>query len=69
MTFYWQGHLALDDGLLPRFYARASVADRTEVIEFIGRSLWNTKGEINSDIQARLVALWNSRLTAVQNTV
>lgn len=69
MTFYWQGHLALDDGLLQRFYAKASVANRTEAIEFIGRSLWNTKGEINSDIQARLVALWNSRLTAFQDAV
>lgn len=67
MTFYWQGHIGLEeDGLLVKFYAKASTAICKEAITFIGRSLRNTKGEIDPDIQARLIAFWNFRLGAVQ---
>ena len=67
MQLYWRGKLALDEdeGLLQRFYANAGDTLRGYAIEFIGRSLLNTDGEISTEIVARLQALWEYRLAAV----
>lgn len=67
MTFYWQGYLSLEDKLLTRFYFKAPVAIQKYAIEYVGRSLWQTKGAIDPQIQEWLIALWQFRLTAVQN--
>ena len=68
MTFYWRGKLALDDreGLLAHFYALAPVSLRAHAIEFIGRSLYETKGAVETTIVDRFKALWASRLEWVR---
>ena len=69
MTFCWRGQLSLDDsGLLTKFYKRSSVFLRKEAMEFIGHSLKNTKETLDPDIQTRLIALWESRLLAIQQS-
>ncbi|MDY6950502.1 MAG: hypothetical protein SWE60_03245 [Thermodesulfobacteriota bacterium] len=64
MVFYWRGKLSLDDpeGLLPTFWERASPVVRGRAIEFVGRSLQNTKGHLPVDIEKRLKQLWEMRL-------
>lgn len=66
MVFYWRGKLGLDEagGLLTRFYARAGADLRREAIEFVGRSLGNTKDDMEPVVVERLVALWDKRLEA-----
>jgi hypothetical protein len=64
MTFYWRGKLALEEpgGLLGRFYTQATDQLRAEAIEFVGRSLANTMGDIPIEIMDRLRALWEQRM-------
>jgi hypothetical protein len=63
MTFYWRGKINFDDdGLLATFWQRANIGARSHAIEFIGRSLANTKDEIPRDISARFKLLWERRL-------
>lgn len=70
MTFYWRGKLSLHEpqGLLSRFYEIAPDSLRAHAIEFVGRSLLNTEGEIPAAILDRLRALWDSRLTFARDT-
>jgi len=64
MTLYWRGKLNLDDleGLLTRFYAKAPDALRGYALEFLGRSLRNTKEAIEPQILNQLQLLWEHRL-------
>jgi hypothetical protein len=66
MVFYWRGTLVLGDphGLLAKFHARAAADLRRETIEFVGRSLGNTKGDVEAEVLAKLVALWQARFEA-----
>jgi hypothetical protein len=64
MVFYWRGKLDLDEqgGLLERFYEKASDTLRAHAVEFIGRSLRNTEGDVNAEVLERLRSLWDMRL-------
>jgi hypothetical protein len=61
MVFYWRGKLGLD-GLLAKFYARASADLRRETMEFVGRSLGSTKGDVEAEVIEKVVALWPDAL-------
>jgi hypothetical protein len=63
MVYYWHGKLDLDDpeGLLARFYAKASDSVRGHAIDFIGRSLASTP-DTPQLIADRLRRLWEKRL-------
>lgn len=70
MTYYWRGKISLNNSdLLVKFYDVAPIALHKEALEFVGRSLHNTKEDIDSDIQERLIALWEFRLSIIQNTM
>jgi hypothetical protein len=64
INYYWVGKLNLDDpqSMITRFYANAPDSLRKYAIEYIGRSLCNTKEEINTDIIKRLQFLWLKRI-------
>lgn len=68
ITFYWRRKASLDDpgDPLARFYARADERLRRHVIEFVGRSLGRTEGEVEEEIRALLVQFWNRRVEAAQ---
>lgn len=63
MVFYWRGKLDLDEpeGLLGRFWKKASPAVRGRALEFVGRSLKDTKGDVPPGILKRLRLLWEKR--------
>jgi len=66
MVFYWRGKLALDDRLLVRFWEKAPDAVRAHALEFVGRSLKQTKGDIPAEILDRLRRLWEQRLATAK---
>ncbi len=70
MTFYWRGKLDLDErnGLLARFWEKAHEKLRVHAMEFVGRSLGNTKEDIPSEISQRFQALWASRLALAKSS-
>lgn len=47
-----------------KFYAWASADLRRETMEFVGRSLGNTKGDVEAEVIEKLVALWQARFEA-----
>ncbi len=65
---YWRGKLDADvpKGLLARFYAKADPKLRNWALEFIGRGLWKTAGNISPEILDRVKHLWATRLEAVR---
>ncbi|MCH8040179.1 MAG: hypothetical protein IH977_07530 [Nitrospinae bacterium] len=67
MAFYWRGKIDLNvpANLLPVFYHQASDIVCADVIEFGGRSLKNTEGEVPSDILHRFKRLWEYRFEAI----
>jgi hypothetical protein len=68
MNLYWRGKLAEDDpnGLIARFYQKADPKLRHWALEFIGRSLHNTKEPVDSEVIQRLQRLWARRLQALR---
>jgi hypothetical protein len=59
-AYYWRGKLDIgEDSLMVRFLLKAPDAVRGHMIDFIGRSLSDTKGEISKEILPRLQALWD----------
>lgn len=71
MELYWRGKLALDEpgGLLDQFYAKADDALRGHAIDFVGRSLMNSEGEVSAQIIDRLKALWEHRVAAARTAL
>ncbi len=69
MVFYWLGELDSNDtdGLLARFYARASASLRGHALEFVGRSVQRTPNDLDLTIAARLQALWERRLSKARS--
>jgi hypothetical protein len=61
VTFFWRG--VTDLALLDEFFARADDELAGDVMEFIGRSLRNTTGEVPDDIRVRIQELWERRLS------
>lgn len=70
MTYYWRGKLNLDEtpGLLGRLYAKAPDSLRIYALDFVGRSLYNTKETVEPKILNRLQALWEQRINTVRET-
>ena len=66
MTFYWRGKLEMDDpqGLLPKFWTKASDQLRAHALKFIGQGLRKAKETVPPVILKRLQSLWDSRLAA-----
>jgi hypothetical protein len=63
VTYYWRGKLTLDEnGLVARFWKKATDKLRAHAIEFAGRSLSNTSADIAPEIDARFKQLWATRL-------
>lgn len=69
MILYWRGKLSLNEPgeLLDAFYAKAPAKLRAHAIEFVGRSLYNTKDEVDQDIGDRMRKLWEHRLSVVRD--
>jgi hypothetical protein len=69
MAFYWRGKLDLNEpeGLLNRFWEKASLAVKGKAIELVGRSLEDTKGVVPAKILDRLRQLWEKRLGAARS--
>jgi hypothetical protein len=63
-TFYWRGKITPEDdgGLLELFWTKASPKLRGYLFEYVGRSLFNTKGDIPTEVTDRLKHLWENRL-------
>lgn len=62
MVFYWRGKLSLGEPLLTAFWEKAPDGLRGHAIEFVGRALKQTKGDIPAEILDRLKKLWELRL-------
>ncbi len=69
MTFYWRGKLSLNEpeGLLVRFYVKAPDLLRGHALDFVGQSLHNTEGIVDSEVLDRLQTLWGERINAARN--
>ena len=67
MVYYWLGKLPLDDenGLMARFYEKATDALRGEAFEFLGRSLGRPDEVLPEEISVRLKKLWEKRLATI----
>jgi hypothetical protein len=71
MVFYWLGQIPLTgegSELLSRFFEVAEDRLRGHAIQFMGRSLRNTEGDIPHDVRDRFIALWKVRLAAARET-
>ncbi len=64
MLFYGRGKVSSDsqDRLIEQFFDKAPSRIRARAIEFIGRSLRDSKGDIPRVVLDRFIALWNRRL-------
>jgi hypothetical protein len=67
MNLYWRGKLADDDpnGLLSSFYRKADPKLRYWALDYIGSSLRNTEGVVDSEVLQRVQRLWARRLQAL----
>jgi hypothetical protein len=61
LTFFWRG--PADASLLDKFFARADDQLSCEVMEFLGRALTNTSGDLSDGIRIRIQELWERRIT------
>jgi hypothetical protein len=66
MVFYWRGKLLLDDPLLASFWKNAPGGLRAHALEFAGRALKQTEGDIPAEILDRLKQLWEVRLATAK---
>lgn len=70
MVFYWRGVINFEKGenLFLTFWKKAPSDIRGRAIEYIGRSLFNTEGEVPADTISRLKNLWNWRFGEIQRS-
>ena len=70
MVLYWRGKIEIDepDGLLQRFWGKASPQLRGQALGFVGRSLQNTSEDVPPKILDKLKILWQRRLDEAKNT-
>lgn len=66
MTLYWRGKMEYDSDLLAGFYAKANAEIRACAMNFIGRGLYQEKGEISAETLDRLKLFWKMRLQTAQ---
>lgn len=62
MTYYWRGKLDYQGGILDAFYRRADAKLCGHALNFVGRSLRDTKEPIPNQISERLKELWTKRV-------
>jgi hypothetical protein len=62
MVFYGRGKLSLDNPLLASFWKNAPDDLRAHALEFVGRALKGTEGDVPAEILDRLKQLWEVRL-------
>jgi hypothetical protein len=63
VTYYWRGLIGLESNdLLARFMDAAAPDVRTATLDYVGRSLMNTKDAVDAAVLDRLKALWETRL-------
>jgi hypothetical protein len=62
VTFFWRG--LADISLLDEFFDRADDELASDVMEFVGRVLHNTTGDLSDGIRVRIQELWERRLAA-----
>lgn len=69
MAYYWRGKLNLDDpeSLISQFFEKASSSLRAHAIEFMGRSLYRTKEEIEIETLGRFQRIWEQRIDKIRN--
>lgn len=60
IAFYWRG--VADDQVLERFFGQADDEVASDVMEFVGRALRNTEGEISEGVGKHVRELWDRRL-------
>ncbi|MDH5572920.1 MAG: hypothetical protein OEY89_14235, partial [Gammaproteobacteria bacterium] len=68
ITFYWRSKLELDDEIFQTFYKNAPLKLRKHAIAFVGRSLGNTPGGLEENIEKRLKELYEWRQTEAKNS-
>jgi hypothetical protein len=68
VELYWQAQISIDDpqSLISRFFEKAPEETRAHAIDFAGRAVWNTTGEIPKDVLTRLQHLFDARLEAAK---
>ncbi len=64
VTFFWRG--VADLALLDEFFDRADDELASDVMEFVGRALHNTEGEVADSIRERIQELWDRRLAVAE---
>lgn len=71
MVFYWWGVLdiAVPTGLLSRFYMNSPMSLRRHALEFVARSLSNTKEDVPPTVLQRLRVLWLHSLEHARESV
>ncbi len=64
MALYWRGKLKLDEpeGILKKFYVKASDTLRGHALAFVGRVMYNTEGAVAPQRVKRNKVLWERRL-------
>ena len=67
MIYYWWGNINLrpNNSLVKQFFRMASEKQRTSAIKFIGWSFWRTEEQAPHDVIARLVELWDWRMSII----
>jgi hypothetical protein len=66
MSFFWRGKLEYESDIVGSFYRRADAKLRGHALNFIGRSLRNTKEAIPKKIAERVKELWARRVEAAK---
>lgn len=60
MVYFWRGEITLKaDDLLYAYMTKADDKTRAAVVEFVGTSLRNTKGEVPAEIATRMMEYWD----------
>ena len=63
VTLHWRG--CLQPALLERWFERADDELAARVMDFLGRTLNNTEGDIEPQVLQRIQQLWDARLQAI----
>jgi len=66
MSFFWRGKLEYESDIIGSFFRRADPKLRGHALNFIGRSLRNTKEAIPKEIAERLKGFWEKRVEAAK---
>jgi hypothetical protein len=65
VAFYWRG--VADEAFVDQFFQWADDELASDVMEFVGRALYNTGGDLSDGIRERIQRLWDRRLAVITN--